>query len=131
MQQRRRRQQTNKQSNNGTMAATIDTDNLLYLWSLPEGQRIQQMKAPYPPALSQTNPANLLFSPDDQFLVAVTSYNDLTVFRIDTKESLEQWLREDRFIGSITCADREQFNLLPQCNDLGTPQPTVTPYPVR
>ena len=115
-------------NHDGTQMATIDLSNTVYLWSLPDGQLLQEMVSPYLPNDNIFTRPALSFSPDGQFLAVVTPYTDVIVFRIESRESLIAWMLDNRFIGQITCADRDQFNLLPQCVE-GTPQPTITPYP--
>lgn len=71
---------------------------------------------------------NIAISPNGQLLAMDLRDRLLQVHRLDAPDSVMNWVFQNRFVRELTCAEREQYQTLVQC-DTATNYATRTPYP--
>lgn len=104
-------------SPDGTLALTGLSDDSVILWDVASGERLRTFVG------HSSFVWNVAFSPDSRTIVSLSS-NEAIFWRLDTPESLSDWVYGNREVRQFTCDERRAFSVAPPCDAL----PTQTPY---
>ncbi len=101
-------------SKDGRAALTSSSDLTIRLWDLDTGQEIRRYEGHTNWVLS------VVFSHDDSFALSGGEDNTARLWRVETSlDALIAWGRANRYIPELSCAEREQYNVEPFCNEDG------------
>ncbi len=106
-------------SPDGNLLLSASADRDLLLWDLESGQIVQRFSGH---ADAVTSAA---FAPDGTAFLSGSSDGSARYWQVLlTVPELAQWAEANRYIGDLSCADREQFDVPPLCP---TPTPVILP----
>ncbi len=108
-------------SPDGRTALTASSDLTLRLWDTNTGQEIRRFEGHTNWVLS------VVFSADGNFAVSGAEDNTARIWRVEsTLDGLVEWAHRNRYVPELTCAERDQYNVEPLCDENNV-LPTVTP----
>lgn len=58
----------------------------------------------------------LILSPDGERVFSWSLDSTVIMWRMDTLDTLLAWIEENRYVRELSCAEREQYNIIPRCN---------------
>lgn len=110
-------------SPNGQTALTSSADLTLRLWDVQSGQEIRRLTGHTNWVLS------VAFSPDGRFALSGAEDDTVRLWRLEQSlDGLIRWGYANRYVPTLTCAQREAYNVEPLCDAEGV-LPTLTPSP--
>ena len=108
-------------SPDGRNALTASADLTLRLWDVETGQEIRRFEGHTSWVLS------VVFTSDGRFALSGAEDNTARLWRVESSlDGLVAWAHSNRYVPELTCAEREQYNVPPLCNEEGV-LPTQTP----
>ena len=108
-------------SPDGRTALTASSDLTIRLWDTTTGQEIRRFEG-------HTNwVLGVAFSGDGNFALSGAEDNTARLWRVEsTLNGLVSWAQNNRYIPVLSCAERQQYNIEPFCDENNI-LPTVTP----
>jgi len=116
-------------SPDGQTLASGSWDRNIKLWDVTTGEELYTFSE----HISAIN--SVAFSPDGQIIVlGAMNSNTIKLLRVYSLDQLQAWVRENRYMSELMCAERLMYGLSPCVNNVppATPTfvPTRTPFPV-
>src|SRR5690606_36098071 len=109
----------------------------LLLWDVTTGQLVRTLETGRPIQRQPSTSTNIMFLPDGEAAVypsGTTLSLDMPVIRIETLSDVVNWVQANHQLPVLTCAEREQYNVLPLCEEtdetFATPTAVMTPSPI-
>jgi WD40 repeat protein len=98
-------------SPDGGTAVSVSTDSTIIVWDIASGQGIRRYLWP-----QAGNIFSVAFSQDGHSILAAGGNGVVSLWRIDpTLDDLLGWIDGNRFVPSLTCTQRQIYDLKPLC----------------
>ena len=95
-----------------TGSGTIAFESNASLWDIQTGQLLQRYKG----HLRGSHLMDVTFHPDGQSLATTAIDGDIYTYEFSPQSALD-WIRENRVVRDLTCAEREQYRINPPCDE--------------
>jgi WD40 repeat protein len=112
-------------SPDGKTVLSGSDDGTLILWDAQTGQSVSRYRGHSGPV------QQVVFSPDGQLALSASDKNEdgILAWRVQSVQQTVDWVYANRYVLSLTCSQREQYNVRPKCVEGVAPTltPTFTP----
>ncbi|NWF70557.1 MAG: protein kinase [Chloroflexi bacterium] len=110
-------------SPDGQTALSASADNTLIRWDISTGTAISRYTGHNEPV------AAVAYSPDGHTMLSGSYDDSLILWRLDSLDALLAWTNANRYVRTLTCPERERYNLAPCDAEGRAPQRTPLPSP--